>query len=220
MKAWIWIPVGAGAALVGYGLLKGTAPPVKALKPLGGQPVATTIPKHVQGASSADASYCELLTAYRQDKRRWEGQRDDAKLRMQQALDEAKRVCDEFAWNASWKYVYAGLFGSMGSTQFKKTKSNALLTSCQEYVKGNVGDPGRPSIPAPPTRGAYWYDGTYTDVAQKIRALKAQVEDAKASLPGLREKYRKAKADFDEAKAKLADLEKRIRDLEAKGVYC
>ena len=228
MKAWILIPVGAGAALLGYGLLQG-APELKALKPLGAPPLdpeilpkhdPSTIPAHVQGESNAEATYCELLTAYRQDLKHWRSARDEAKLRMNEALREAQNVCDEFAWNASWKYTYAGLFGANGWTEFHKEKSKSLLTSCTEYVKGVVSSPGKPTIPNPPTKGAYWYDGSYTGVAQKIRNLKQQVEDARAALPGLREKYVKAKADYDQASAKVADMEKKIRDLEAQGVFC
>ena len=227
MKAWILIPVGAGAVLLGYGLLKG-APVPKALKPLGAPPTDPgvlpkhdpgVIPKETQTQGPATETYCQLLTAYRQDLKRYRTQRDDAKLRMDQALREAQQVCDEFAWNASWKYVYAGFLGSNGWTEFHKEKSSALKASCVEYVKGAVPDPGKPTIPAPPNKGAYWYDGTYTDVAQKIKDLKHQVEDARAALPGLREKYAAAKKDYDAA-AKVADLEKKIRDLEAQGVFC
>ncbi len=228
MKTWMLIPVGAGVALLGYGLLQGSPVP-KALKPLGAPPAAPgvlpkhdpgTIPRQTQGQTTADASYCQLLTAYRQDLRRYKTQRDDAKLRMQEALREAQQVCDEFAWNASWKYVYAGFFGVDGKTEFHKEKSNALKTRCVEYEKGAVRDPGKPTIPAPPSKGAYWYDGTYTDVAQKINDLKHQVDGARAALPGIRDKYLRAKAEHDRAAAKVAELEKKIADLEAQGVFC
>lgn len=231
MKSWFLIPVGAGAVLLGYGLLKG-GPVPKALTPLKTAPVdPQTLPKHdpgvIPGQTQGQApeqpeapTYCQLLTAYRQDLRRYKTQQDDAKRRMDEALREAQQVCDEFAWNASWRYRYEGFLGSNGWTDFSKAKSKALKTSCVEYVKGVVTKPGTPSIPKPPTRGAYWYDGSYTGVANKIRALQQQVEDARAALPGLRQKYAQAKADFDKAKAKVAELTKRISDLEAQGVFC
>ncbi len=232
MKAWMLLPVGAaGAALVAYGLTR-AAPKPKAMEPLGAPPEdpkllpqqdPSAVPTHTQTPDPqerASASYCQLLTAYREDLRRYKTQADEAFLRMQDALREAEGVCKDFAWNATWNYQYAGLFGANGWTEFHKEASTALLTRCQEYVKGTAKDPGKPSIPKPPSKGAYWYDGTYTDVASKINALKQQVEDARAALPALSQKYAKAKADYDRAQAKVADLKKKIADLEAQGVFC
>ena len=231
MKTWMLIGAGAGAALLGYGLLRGV-PEIKALKPLGAAPETPgvlprhdpgVIPTHTQKPDAeerANATFCQLLTAYRQDLRLHKTRQDSAKSRMQEALREAEQVCDEFAWNATWRYRYEGLFGANGWTEFSKTRSRALKTSCVEYVKGISDDPGKPSIPNPPRSGAYWYDGSYLKVAEQIRALKQQVEDARSALPALRDKYARAKADYDRAGAKVAELEKKIRDLEAQGVFC
>ncbi len=232
MKAWMLLPLGAaGAGLILYGLTR-AAPRPKALEALGAPPEdpgvlpqqdPSAIPTHTQAPDQqerAKATYCQLLTAYREDLRRYKTQADEAYLRMQDALREAEGVCKDFAWNATWDYQYAGLFGANGWTEFHKEASTALLTRCQEYVKGAAKDPGTPSIPKPPSKGAYWYDGTYTEVAGKIKALKQQVEDARAALPALRKKYAAAKADYDAANAKVAELQKKIRDLEAQGVYC
>ena len=231
MRTWMLVGTGAGIALLGYGLLQG-APKLKGLQPLGAPPEDPgTLPKHDPSAvpthtkrpdaeERAQATYCQLLAAYEQDLRRYETKRDSAKRRMDEALREAKQVCAEFAWNATWRYHYGGPFGTHGWTSFDKHPSEALKTSCLEYVKGIAKSPGKPSIPNPPTKGAYWYDGTYTGVAEKIRALKQQVEDARASLPALRDKYARAKTDFNNAAAKVAELKKKIEDLHAQGVYC
>ena len=230
MRTWMLIGAGAGAALLGYGLLRG-APKIKALQPLGAAPEmpgvlpshdARTIPTHTQRPDAeerANATYCQLLTAYRQDLRRYKTQQDEAKLRMQEALREAEQVCEAFAWRADWSYDY-GFMGISGWTTLRKSKDPAIRTRCIEYVKGVAEDPGKPYIKSPPKAGANALDGSWTAVASAIRTLKAQVENARAALPALRDKYARAKADYDRAGAKVAELNKKIKDLEAQGVFC
>ena len=230
MRTWVLIGAGAGAALLGYGLLR-AVPELKGLQPLGAAPEdpnvlprhdPSAVPTHTQQPDDeerASATYCQLLTAYRQDLRRYKTQQDRADLRMDEALREAETVCDEFAWKADWSYDY-GFMGISGWTTLRKSKDPAIRTRCMEYVKGVAKDPGKPYIKSPPKAGANALDGSWTAVASAIRSLKAQVENARAALPTLRDKYARAKADYDRAGAKVTELKKKIRDLEVQGVYC
>ncbi len=230
MRTWMLIGAGAGAALLGYGLLRGI-PELKGMQPLGAAPEdpnvlpkhdPSTIPTHTQQPDDeerANATYCQLLVAYRQDLRRYKTQQDMAKNRMDEALREAESICDAFAWKADWSYDY-GFMGISGWTTLRKSRDPAVQTRCVEYVKGVAKDPGKPYIKPPPTAGANMLDGSWTAVASAIRSLKAQVESARGALPALRDKYTKAKKEYDFAGAKVADLKKKIKDLEVQGVYC
>ncbi len=232
MKTWMLIPVGAGVALLGYGLLLNIPEP-KALQPLGSPPVdpntlpkhdPNAVPKHTKDQNNASATYCQLLTAYEEDLRRWLTIQTDAQNRMDDALTRAgagpvNGVCDDLAWDATWNYDY-GFAGLSGWTTLHKSKSLSVKQQCLSYVKGLSNDRGSPHIQDPPTAGANFLDSSWLDVANAIRALLAQVQEARTAVKAIRDQYLKAKGDFQRAAAKVTELEKKIADLEAQGVSC
>jgi len=88
-----------------------------------------------------------------------------------------------------------------------------------DYVKGVADSPGKPSIKPPPTKGANFMDTSWLNVAQAIRQLQLQVEDARATLEELRDDYAKAKAERDEAARKIEEMQRKIADLHAQEVF-
>jgi len=232
MKSWMLIPLGAGIALLGYGLLQ-NAPEPKALQPLGDAPAdpntlpkhdPNEIPKHTKHQDNSGATYCQLLTAYEEDLKRWLTMQTDAENRMNDALTKAgagpvNGVCDDLAWDATWNYDY-GFAGLSGWTTLHKSKSPSVKQQCLSYVKGLSNDRGSPHIQDPPKEGANFLDSSWLDVASAIRALLAQVREARVAVKALRDQYLKAKDDYQQATAKVAELQKKIADLEAQGVSC
>ena len=220
MRAWLVLPIiVSGTALVWHGI-KQSAPKLKALEPLGGAPVDPVIPTHLQGESTTNATYCELLHGYRAEMRKWESKRDAAYDRMNRVRQREHGVCREFSWNEDWSYKYAGLFGTAGWTELSKDQPKSLMLQCQRYIEGEVKSPGTPHLKPPPTQGANVWDGSWFDVANDIRILMRKVSDAKAVLPSLRDDYLKAKQAYAAAAAKARDYMRKIDDLETRGVRC
>ncbi len=220
MKTAILIPVlGAGAALVWYGLTQ-AEPEIKRTQTLGAPPVDPgLIPTHTKSGGEQSTTYAQLLTAYEAELQKWQTVHDAAADRMDSIEAKAGQVCPEFAWNATWSYKYGGLFGSAGWTEMSKSRSDALRISCMDYVKGVADSPGKPSIRQPPTKGANFMDTSWLNVAQAIRQLQLQVEDARAALEELRDDYAKAKAERDEAARKIEEMQRKIADLHAQEVF-
>ncbi len=222
MKTEILIPVlGAGAALVWFGLAQ-SEPEIKRAQALGAPPAdPDLIPAHTtqEADGEQNVTYAQLLTAYNAELQKWQTVHDAAADRMDNIEAKASRICPEFAWNATWSYKYGGLLGSAGWTEWKKSLSNALQISCMDYVKGLANSPGKPSIKPPPTEGANFMDTSWLNVAQAIRQLQLQVEDARAALDELRADYARAKAERDAAIPKIEEMKRKIADLHAQEVY-
>lgn len=221
MKPWVIVPAAAGVALLAVGVVAAkTGTQLKADEALPAPPSDPgLLPQHTR-AGQAKATYCQLISAYRVELAKAEGRVTEAKRRMNQIETEARGVCKDFAWNATWTYKYGGPFGASGWTELKKDQPAGLKASCLDYVKGVSASPGKPSIRKPPTAGANFMDQSWHDVREAIVRLQHQVEDARALLPDLRRRYLAAKQEFDDAKAKVADLVKKIKDLQAQGVEC
>ena len=222
MKTAILIPVlGAGAALVWYGLSQ-SEPEIKRTQTLGAPPAdPDLIPTHTTQEADGERSvtYAQLLTAYDAELEKWQTVHDAAADRMDNIEAKASRICPEFAWNATWSYKYGGVLGSAGWTELRKSRPNALQISCMDYVKGLANSPGQPSIKPPPTKGANFMDTSWQNVAQAIRRLQLQVEDARATLEELRGDYARAKAERDAAVAKIEEMKRKIADLHAQEVF-
>jgi len=214
--------VGVGAALIWYGLGQSSEAP-KVLAPVSVAPedkdlIPVTSAEQTEDGSDKSATYAQLLTAYKQELQKWQSIRDAAFDRMQRIKQQASQVCREFAWNVTWSYQY-NTVGVAGWTIWSKKQPKSLLTSCANYVTGTALSPGSPKIKAPPTTGANWMDHSWENVANSIRQLKAQVDDAKALLPDLRKRYQAAKVEYDEAQKHVSEMERKIADLHAQGVY-
>ncbi|WP_457633400.1 PspA/IM30 family protein [Oceanithermus desulfurans] len=220
MKTAILIPVlGAGAALVWYGLTQAD-PEIKRTQTLGAPPVDPgLIPTHTKSGGEQSTTYAQLLTAYEAELQKWQTVHDAAADRMDSIEAKAAQVCPEFAWNATWSYKYGGLLGSAGWTELRKSSPRALQTSCMDYVMGLADSPGKPSIKPPPREGANFMDTSWLNVAQAIRQLQLQVEDARATLDALRADYAKAKAERDAAVPKIEEMKRKIADLHAQEVF-
>ncbi|WP_457638434.1 PspA/IM30 family protein [Oceanithermus sp.] len=220
MKTEIIVPIlGAGAALVWFGLTQ-SEPEIKRAKTLGAPPAdPNLIPTHTQSANEKqNVTYAQLLTAYKEELQKWETVRDAAANRMDSIEAEASRVCRDFAWNATWNYKYNWL-GTYGWTVMSKEQPKSLLSSCADYVTGKASSPGTPRIKAPPTAGAMWMDHDWEDVARQIKLLQEKVANAKKLIADLRASYAKAKAERDTAASKAEEMKRKIADLHAQEVY-
>ncbi len=222
MKAEVLVPIlGVGAALVWYGLSQ-SEPEIKREETLDAPLIdPSLIPAHTTKDKGAGRSvtYAQLLTAYNAELEKWQSVHDAAADRMDNIEAKASQVCPEFSWNATWSYKYGGFLGTAGWTELKMSRSNALMTSCMDYVKGSATSPGEPSIRKPPTKGANWMDTSWLNVAQAIRKLQLQVEDARSTLEELRADYASAKAERDAAAAKVEEMKRKIADLHAQEVF-
>jgi len=221
MKGNLLVPVvGAGAVLIWYGLNSSYAEKPKALSAVAVAPEDKRLIPNTSAGDGKDStvSFSQLLTAYKQELRKWQSVRDAAFKQMQQIERQARQVCREFAWNATWSIKYDSL-GLRSEVIWSKNQPRSLLTSCTNYVIGVTSSPGAPKIKPPPSKGGNWMDHSWERVAISIRQLQAQVKDAKALLPDLRKKYLAARADFDSAQNHVAEMEKKIADLHAREVY-
>jgi len=221
MREILLIPIlSVGAALVWYGL-KQTSEDPKVLATVNVAPEdRPLIPVTSYSDNGNQATFAQLLTAYKEEKRKWQSLRDAAFDRMQRVMQQASQVCREFAWNATWSYKYDGLFDMFsGKTILSKEQPESLKISCLSYVKGEVSSPGTPSVRKPPTDGANFIDDSWLDVAKEIRLLQQQIKDAQALLPNLRERYLAAKAEYDAAQQHVGEMERKIADLHAQEVF-
>ncbi len=225
MKSWMLIGAGAGAALLGYGLLRGI-PEIKVLKPLGAAPEdpgvlprhdPKVIPTHTQKPDDeerAKASYCQLLTAYRQELRLWKTKRDSAKSRMRELERLAEDTCKVYAQSPKYAYKCNG-FPFCGLNEWyvvERTITDAEANRlCINAVKGGASLPPRQLTPR---------SKLPADERRKLADMNREISAAFQQVMELRQRWKKAKADFDHASAKVAEFEKKIRDLEAQGVYC
>ena len=225
MKTWMLIGAGAGAVLLGYGLLRGV-PEIKALKPLGAAPETPgilprhdpgVIPTHTQEPDAqerANATFCQLLTAYRQELRLHKTRQDSAKSRMRELERLAEEACEVYAQSPKYGYRCNGFPICSWNEWYVVEGTNTdpeARRICLNAVKGGVLLPQRKLVPRPKLS---------TTGRQQLAGMNKEISSAFQQVLQLREKWQKTKADFDRAGAKVAELEKKIRDLEAQGVFC
>jgi len=218
MKRWILLAgAGTGVAIIGYSLLKGP-PPLKALERLGTPPEdPSLLPTHTQRPDEdelANATYCQLLVAYRQELKRYKTEQTVAKLRMNELERLARSACEVYAQTPKYKYHCNG-FPMCGLNEWYTIEGSEqdreAFNLCINSVRGGASLPER-KIPARPKLSRTG-EQQLSQMNQEIAAARSQALD-------LRKKWLKAKTKFDQAGAKVFELEKKIRDLEAQEVYC
>jgi len=225
MRTWMLIGAGAGAVLLGYGLLRGV-PEAKALEPVGAVPEAPdllprhdteAIPTHTQEPDDKErerATYCQLLTAYRADLRKWQAKAAAAKTRMSELERLGQAACRVYAQTPRYKYHCNG-FPVCGWNEWYTIegteRDQEAYTLCTNAIKGGVELPSR-KLPA---RSKLSSTGK-----KQLEQMNAEIATARAQVLDLRQKWAKQKAALEEANAQIAELTKKIKDLEAQGVFC
>lgn len=224
MRTWMLIGAGAGAVLLGYGLLRGM-PEVKALEPLDAPPASpdllphhdpSAVPTHTkrQDEERATATYCQLLTAYRAELRKWQTKAAAAKTRMTELERLGQAACRVYAQTPRYKYHCNG-FPVCGWNEWYtiegSEKDQEAYTLCINAVKGGASLPKRKLPPRSKLSGTG---------KKQLEQMNAEIATARAQALDLRKKWAKQKAALENASAKIAELTKKIKDLEAQGVFC
>jgi len=216
-KGLIAFSVGAGAILLGYALTRGHLQ-IKALENLGALPeLPDLIPTHLTTPDEeelANATYCQLLTAYRQELRRYETEEADIKLKLKELERNAQSICKVYAQNPVYKYHCNG-FPICGINEWytlsgTETDKEAFAL-CLNAIKEGAKLPARRHKPrsklAPSSK-------------VELEQLNAEIEAARTQAMELAKKWAKLQGDIEEVEQKVFDFKKRIRDLEAQEVFC